>query len=502
MSIYTVNGNPVKYGNKWLATDGGTPSGELPPYDSSDAGKALVVNNEGDNVEWQTVGSSITVDQHYDSSSSNAQSGTAVAEAISTKQDTISDLSDIRSGAAAGATAVQPADLNDYVKASDLAAVATSGSYNDLIDTPTIPTKGSLMVKAGTTQKELYDAWAAGWTIQSNHGNEINVYELSHFEHEYDEYTAIFNRVYFAESLIYEDSFAIDGEIDSTSAVTFGTKITKKSSIVPDASLQTVGKVLTIKSQPDDDPIASWETPTSVTVDQTYNAASTNAQSGTAVAQAISGISMDEVPDVTSSDDGKVLKASYSGGVGSYAWGTESGGTGSDDVFVAEYGVTSWADINAAFLANKALFAYYNGHTYVMSDMVYSGGLKSVTFANVRSDERSSDNTGISVWFVKAQSTGTTWSFPDHSAGYLVNPPDDGDEGKVLTAKNTFTTGSNFEWATPQGGGTTYTAGNMINISNQNAIGVSTTAGITDIQMVSALPANPVATVLYLIPAT
>lgn len=47
------------------------------------------------------------------------------------KQDAISDLATIRSGASAGATAVQP---------SDLATVATSGSYNDLINKPTIPT--------------------------------------------------------------------------------------------------------------------------------------------------------------------------------------------------------------------------------------------------------------------------------------------------------------------------------------------------------------------------
>ena len=50
-------------------------------------------------------------------------------------------------------------------------------------------------------------------------------------------------------------------------------------------------------------------------------------------------------------------------------------------------------------------------------------------------------------------------------------------------------------------GGTTYSAGNMISLSN-NSIAVSTTAGITDIQYVNALPANPVATVLYLIPET
>ena len=33
--------------------------------------------------------------------------------------------------------------------------------------------------------------------------------------------------------------------------------------------------------------------------------------------------SADEVPAVGSSDDGKVLKATYSGGTGSYAWATE-----------------------------------------------------------------------------------------------------------------------------------------------------------------------------------
>lgn len=34
--------------------------------------------------------------------------------------------------------------------------------------------------------------------------------------------------------------------------------------------------------------------------------------------------SADEVPDVTSSDDGKLLKATYTGGAGSYAWETVS----------------------------------------------------------------------------------------------------------------------------------------------------------------------------------
>ena len=73
------------------------------------------------------------------------------------KQDAISDLSTIRSGAQAGSTAVQPGDLatvattgsyNDltnkpdlsvYAETADLAVVATTGSYNDLTNKPTIP---------------------------------------------------------------------------------------------------------------------------------------------------------------------------------------------------------------------------------------------------------------------------------------------------------------------------------------------------------------------------
>lgn len=85
------------------------------------------------------------------------------------KQDVISDLDTIRSGSGKGATAVQPSDLStvatsgsyndlsnkptlgtmayesasDYTKTSGLATVATSGDYDDLLDKPTIPSKTS-----------------------------------------------------------------------------------------------------------------------------------------------------------------------------------------------------------------------------------------------------------------------------------------------------------------------------------------------------------------------
>lgn len=92
--------------------------------------------NEADNTKpayiknKPAIPPGVTVDQVYDATSANAQSGVAMAGALAGKQDTISDLATIRSGAAAGATAVQPGAL---------AAVATSGQYSDLTGTPTIP---------------------------------------------------------------------------------------------------------------------------------------------------------------------------------------------------------------------------------------------------------------------------------------------------------------------------------------------------------------------------
>lgn len=56
-------------------------------------------------------------------------------------QSSISDLATIRSGAAAGATAVQPGDL---------ATVATSGNYSDLSNKPTIPTVVSSVSSSST----------------------------------------------------------------------------------------------------------------------------------------------------------------------------------------------------------------------------------------------------------------------------------------------------------------------------------------------------------------
>lgn len=70
----------------------------------------------------------------------------AIEKQIASKQDKIADLDAIREGSAKGATAVQPGSL---------AAVATSGSYNDLKNKPDIP---EIDTSALVTKEELAEA--------------------------------------------------------------------------------------------------------------------------------------------------------------------------------------------------------------------------------------------------------------------------------------------------------------------------------------------------------
>ena len=98
------------------------------------------------NIEIQG-GGTVTVDSALSTISENPVQNKVITTALNNKQGTISDLATIRSGASAGATAVQP---------DDLATVATSGSYNDLSNKPTIPTVNNATLtiqKNGTTVK-------------------------------------------------------------------------------------------------------------------------------------------------------------------------------------------------------------------------------------------------------------------------------------------------------------------------------------------------------------
>ena len=82
---------------------------------------------------------------------------TDLKDALDGKQGTIADLSAIRSGAAAGATAVQPGDL---------ATVATTGDYDDLLNKPTIPAAPGVLNTNNTTAQAVSSAEALSGTVK------------------------------------------------------------------------------------------------------------------------------------------------------------------------------------------------------------------------------------------------------------------------------------------------------------------------------------------------
>lgn len=77
---------------------------------------------------------------------------------------------------------------------------------------------------------------------------------------------------------------------------------------LPTRSSEDTGKVLTVKNSDGD---LEWDAPSSATVDQVYDSTSANAQSGTAVAGAISGVK--QVPASAAADANKVLTVNAQG---------------------------------------------------------------------------------------------------------------------------------------------------------------------------------------------
>ena len=214
-------------------------------------------------------------------------------------------------------------------------------------------------------------------------------------------------------------------------------------------------------------------------VEQSYSATSTRAQSGKAVAEAISAVN--QVPSSTSADEGKVLTVDSNGDA---AWATNS-------------------DSALNLVAGTNVTLTKNGNDLTVSA---SGG--------AQANWNETDTSAASYIQNKP-------SIP--SGDQILPPASSSDDGKVLKVNsaghpiwvsdsalnlvagtNVTLTKNGNDLTVSASGGATYTAGNMIAIdpNNSNAISVSTTAGITDIQIVNALPASPVATVMYLIPAT
>lgn len=366
------NGNKVlKVNAGATAVEWASESTELPTATSADNGKVLGVTDTSGtlswvsqtpaqvNADWNAVSGAAqilnkptipTVDQSYSASSTNAQSGTAVADALSnvnqvpssTSADETKVLTVNSSGVPEWANV--PTELPSISGNANKVLTVNSGATG--VEWANVPTE--LPASLGTAGQVLtVNSGATGveWANASGGGG---------------------GSTYTAGDGITISNDTIAADVDGT---TIGIDSTTK-------------KIKLLSSIP--------------TVDQTYNASSTNAQSGTAVAGALAAVPTkpivagsnititdnannitlaatdttytfstgltnnsgtvtvtNPVPDVTSSDGGKVLTAAYSGGVGSYSWVTTSGGGGgSGDKFTyhaPEHSIIFWFFENPSF---------------------------------------------------------------------------------------------------------------------------------------------------------
>lgn len=190
----------------------------------------------------------------------------ALSAGLDTKQDTISDLATIRTGASKGSTAVQP---------SDLASVATSGAYNDLTGKPGISDLGDVAISSPSAAQVLaYDATTQKWKNSSS--------------------TA--SVAWGGVTGTLSDQTDLQSALNSKQA-TISDLETIRSGAALGATAVQPGDLATVATSGAYSDLSG--TPTIPTVDQNYSALSANAQSGVAVASAINGKADTDLSNVT-----------------------------------------------------------------------------------------------------------------------------------------------------------------------------------------------------------
>lgn len=455
-----------------------------------------------------SIPSAVTVDQHYDALSANPQSGTAVAEAIAgtgqvptvTSADDNKVLMASYSGGvgsfswepSAAATQVNAdwtatsgvaqilhkPDLSVYAQSANLATVATSGNYNDLSNRPSIPAaqvNADWDAASGVSQILNKPALATVATsgsytdlqdkpsipaaqVQSN-WNESDNTSKAYIQNKPD-----LTAYALSSSLA---AVATSGSYNDLS----NTPTIPAAQVNSDWNESSSSSKAFILNKPDLSVYAQSANLATVATTGSYNDLSNKPTiPSTKPLVAGSNITITEnANDVTIAASG----TSYSAGTGI----SISNGTISADTTILATQTDLSAYTPTASLATVATTGAY-------SDLSGAPTINNVPAVTSSDDDK----------VLKASYSGGTGSYSWEPEPTMVG----------LTAGSNVTITEANNAVTIAATDTTYTAGNMIAIdaNNSNAIGVSTTAGITDIQQVAALPANPVSTVLYLISET
>ena len=267
-------------GSSANAQSGVAISGLIANYSTTDAFSNVAFS--GDFADLTNVPAEATVDQVYNGSSANAQSGVAISGLIANYSTTDSFSNVAFSG-----------EYNDILNTPDLANVALSGEYSDLLNTPTIDQTyngSSANAQSGTAVAGLIANYMTSTEVASAISNAIaSVYRYKGSVATYadlpssdltvgDVYNVEEDGANYAWTGTSWDKLSenLSNYVTINGAATLTNKTIDlaDNTIIGLSTVATSGEYSDLLNKP--------------TIDQTYNGSSVNAQSGVAVASAIS----------------------------------------------------------------------------------------------------------------------------------------------------------------------------------------------------------------------
>ena len=463
-----------------------------------------------------------------------------LADGLATKQNVISDLDTIRSGASAGATAVQPSQLPS---SDELVPSATSVDAGKVLTVGNDGTASWITPSAGTVYtpgdgiditNDVISADVDGVTI----GIDSTTKQIKSLQ-------TIPTKT---SDLQNDSNFVVASSLATVATTGSYSDLSNKPSI-PAAQVNSdwnaVSGVSQILNKPNLATVATTGaysdlsgTPTIPTVDQTYSAASTNAQSGVAVAQAIASIPS---ASYTAGDGIAIESGEISVDYDSNTLDTAAATITESVSYVDQYdGFTlpsaiqdmqtqpDTVNVTVHIPANTFKWTYPKDD-YIFTFAILNGLVTRITnsyvgaplsYTEVSSTEYWIDEQDIVITLPTLQTNG--WEFDTNlstkrSFNIVAKTPGRNEHDLLTTISDngnlaspvTFTyQGGSHELLTvknPLPASTSADANKVLKVNaSGNAEwgtdGFTTTAGITDIQVVASLPASPDANTLYLIP--
>lgn len=362
----------------WVGQQGYlTSADEVPDVTSNDDGKVLKATYSGGtgSYAWATP-QSFSQEQSDWTENDNTKVSfiknkpNLATVATSGSYSDLSNTPTLGTAAAAStsdfATAAQGALADTAVQPADLATVATSGSYADLSNKPTIPAaQVNADWNSSSGVSEILNKPNLATVATSGSYNDLSnkpTIPAAQIQADWDQTNNqaldyIKNKPTIPAAQVNSDWSAVSGVsqilnkpdlsvyLTSSDLSGYATETWVNNNVdeVPSVGSSDDGKVLTA-SYSGGTGSYSWVTPSSGgTSDYTDLTNKPSINNVTLSGnKTTSDLGIDEVPAVGSTDDGKVLTAIYSGGAGSFAWATPSSG----GLQVETDGTNYWITVN------------------------------------------------------------------------------------------------------------------------------------------------------------